>query len=241
MSKHHKLSVFSIICLLLASYSLPGFAGDSMQLVVTGSNRAIVLFNQERLVLSVGSSSHPRVTLMEADSERAVLDIDGKQHVLESGGVAAPILQESEPVEDTGEDAVVTLWADPSGFFFARGRVNRRSTRFLVDTGADTVTFSSTQADRLGIDYKNGRSGYASTASGVARLKSVTLNRVSIEGITLRNVAANVILGRFPEVPLLGSSFLNKLHMVRTGKKWNLEKISIISMIQPLIERSVVY
>ena len=89
-----KLPTFCVICFLLAGYSLPGFGEDSIQLVVTGSNRAIVLFNQERLVLSVGSTDHSRVTLIEADSERAVLEVDGKPVVLATGSVAAPILQE---------------------------------------------------------------------------------------------------------------------------------------------------
>ncbi|MGB5709038.1 MAG: TIGR02281 family clan AA aspartic protease, partial [Arenicellales bacterium] len=138
----------------------------------------------------------------------------------------APVLAdpESAVTDDGGDAGVITLWADSSGFFFARGEVNRRSTRFLVDTGADTITFSSVQADRLGIDYKTARDGYASTASGVARMKSITLKRVSVEGITLRNVAANVILGSFPEFPLLGGSFLNKLNMVRSGKKMELSR-----------------
>lgn len=195
---------------------------------MTGTNRAIVLFNGERLVLSPGDSSHSRVSLIEATSSRAILSVDGERIELDPDSVAAPVLAdpESSVIDDGGGSGggVVTLWADSSGFFFARGEVNRRSTRFLVDTGADTITFSSAQADRLGIDYKSARDGYASTASGVARMKSITLKRVSVEGITLRNVAANVILGSFPEFPLLGGSFLNKLNMVRSGKKMELSR-----------------
>ncbi len=210
--------------ILLLFYAISALAEDAIQLVVTGSNRAIILFNQERIVLSVGSANHDVVKLIESDSERAILEINGERLTLETGSVAAPVLQESEPVEDYGDDKVVTLWSDSTGFFFANGKVNRRSTRFLVDTGADSVVFSSSQADRLGIKYENGRSGYATTASGIAPLKSITLDRVSIEGITLRNVETNIILGQFPEVPLLGGSFLNKLNMVRSGKKMELRK-----------------
>lgn len=217
-----------VACISAGALNPLAWAEDQIQLVMTGTNRAIVLFNGERLVLSPGDSSHSRVSLIEATSSRAILSVDGERIELDPDSVAAPVLAdpESSVIDDGGGSGggVVTLWADSSGFFFARGEVNRRSTRFLVDTGADTITFSSAQADRLGIDYKSARDGYASTASGVARMKSITLKRVSVEGITLRNVAANVILGSFPEFPLLGGSFLNKLNMVRSGKKMELSR-----------------
>jgi aspartyl protease family protein len=222
-----RLKWLTVVACMSAGFLSPlAWAEDQIQLVMTGTNRAIVLFNGERLVLSPGDSSHSRIALIEATSGRAVLSVDGERIELDPDSVAAPVLAdpESAVTDDGGDAGVITLWADSSGFFFARGEVNRRSTRFLVDTGADTITFSSAQADRLGIDYKTARDGYASTASGVARMKSITLKRVSVEGITLRNVAANIILGSFPEFPLLGGSFLNKLNMVRSGKKMELSR-----------------
>ncbi|MGI9317043.1 MAG: TIGR02281 family clan AA aspartic protease [bacterium] len=214
-----------IIVLTLGGFSPSIWAEDKIQLVMTGTNRAIVLFNDERLVLSPGDNTHPRVALIEANSGRAIISVDGKPMELDPSSVAAPVLDDGESSNvDDDDGGVVTLWADSSGFFFARGKVNRRSIRFLVDTGADSVTFSSAQADRLGLDYKNAKDGFASTASGVAPLKSITLDRLSIEGISLRNVSANVILGSFPEFPLLGGSFLNKLNMVRSGKKMELSR-----------------
>lgn len=217
-----------VACMSAGALNPVAWAEDHIQLIMTGTNRAIILFNGERLVLSPGDSSHSRVSLIEATSSRAILSVDGERIELDPDSVAAPVLADPESSviddDDGGGGGMVTLWADSSGFFFARGEVNRRSTRFLVDTGADTITFSSAQADRLGIDYENARDGFASTASGVARMKSITLKRVSVEGITLRNVAANVILGSFPEFPLLGGSFLNKLNMIRSGKKMELSR-----------------
>lgn len=203
---------------------------DKLQLVVTGSDRAIVILNDERLVLRAGNKSHSRVHLRESDSERAIILLDGEVIELDPTSIAAPILVDKHSGSsnisegDGGDGSVVTLWAEPGGMFFASGTVNRRSARFLVDTGADTVTFSSRQADQLGIDYKNARDGYASTASGVAPLKSITLDRVSIGSISMRNVKANIILGNFPDVPLLGGSFLNKLNMNRSGNKMELSR-----------------
>jgi len=204
-------------------------AEDQVQLVMTGSNRAIVIVNGERMVLQAGNSETAGVILEEADSQRAILKVNGTRHVLDTDSIAAPVLVDpngdgpvAEPTED--KDDVVTLWADTDGFFYARGKVNRRTTRFLVDTGANTVTFSSHQAKQLGLRFQEGTDGYATTASGIAPMKVMTLDRVTVEGITLRNIEAVVVLGAFPEVPLLGGSFLDRLNMIRSGKKMELSR-----------------
>ncbi len=200
-----------------------------IQLVMTGSSRAIIVLDGERLVLTTEESHESGVTLVEADSEQAVINVEGELITLRTGEIAAPILTETHNdelgnVAEAGQTDKVTLWANDTGFFFARGQVGRSSTRFLVDTGANTVTFSSRQADALGIRYQDGANAFASTASGIAPIKTIVLKKLTIEGISLRNIDANVVLGNFPEVPLLGGSFLNKLNMVRSGKKMELSR-----------------
>ncbi|MBX2868237.1 MAG: retroviral-like aspartic protease family protein [Acidiferrobacterales bacterium] len=224
------------LVLILNPFSLPAQDPDpdeppriQIQLVMTGSNRAIVVLEGQRLVLTTKEKHASGVELVEANSEQAVVEIDGQEITLRTGEVAAPILPDSDNSElgniaDAGQPDKVTLWADDTGFFFARGQVGRNSARFLVDTGANTVTFSSRQADALGIEYQNGANAFASTASGIAPIKTIVLKKLTIEGISLRNIDANVVLGNFPEVPLLGGSFLNKLNMVRTGKKMELSR-----------------
>ncbi len=203
--------------------------GPQVQLVMTGTNRAIVVVEGKRLVMSAGKKDASGVELLEADSERAILKIGDETITLRTGEVAAPILEDdgsssSQNIATSDTSKKVTLWADEIGFFYARGEVGGRSARFLVDTGANTVTFSSRQADALDIKYQDGRDGFASTASGIAPIKSIVLNRLTVEGISLRNIAANIVLGDFPETPLLGGSFLNKLNMQRSGKKMELSR-----------------
>ena len=198
-------------------------AEDEVQLMVTGKDRAVILFNRQKLILSPGSSQNPRVELVEASSERAVIRIDGQQQILLPDGATAPILQEAyTPKATTGN--TVTLWADPSGFFYADGKVNQNTVRFLIDTGANVVTFSSEQADRLGLSYERGEDGYARTASGITPVKSFTIKQISIRNIRLYDIRAIVIPGAFPSTPLLGGTFLNRLDMVRTGRKMKLSK-----------------
>ncbi len=196
---------------------------ETMQLIATGSGRAILQVNGERMVLSEQEPIHKNVILISADSERVVLDMDGRQIVLRTDDVAAPVLDE-EYDPSSADNSPVVLWADSSGFFFAQGKVNGASTRFLVDTGADLVVFSQSRADDLGIDYQQGQNGYASTASGMTALKTIKLNQISIGNISIYNVQASVIPGRFPEIPLLGGSFLNNINMSRIGTRMTLRK-----------------
>ncbi len=196
---------------------------DKIQLVAVGKDRAIVMINGERFVFTSENPAQGNHVMLSADSNQVVLEIEGNQVILRTDDVAAPILDEGEIILEENNNPVV-LWSNSSGFFFARGKINGNSVNFLVDTGADVVTFSQAHADRLGINYQKGKSGYASTASGIAPLKSLKVSRMSIEHITLHNVLISVVLGNFPEVPLLGGSFLNKLNMSRVGNKMELSK-----------------
>src|SRR4051812_2537694 len=66
--------------------------------------------------------------------------------------------------------------------------------KFLVDTGASTVAMNKHQAKRLGLDYKlDSVEGQASTASGIARAYYLTLKRVRVGEIELKEVPAVVV------------------------------------------------
>ena len=87
------------------------------------------------------------------------------------------------------------------------------------------IALSGDEATRLGIDYrKRGRAGYASTASGVVRSYSLTLDKVEIGAITLYNIDAGVVEGSFPSEALLGMSFLGRLNMKREGEQLELSQ-----------------
>ena len=79
----------------------------------------------------------------------------------------------------------------------------------MVDTGATMVALTYEDAERAGIrlkpsDFTRG----VSTANGVTRVAPVTLERVSIGDITVRNVAASVSERGRLQTTLLGMSFL---------------------------------
>lgn len=97
------------------------------------------------------------------------------------------------------------------GHWRAEARVNGRKVEVLVDTGATLVALTHADARAAGIDVRNLRyDARVRTASGTARAATVTLERVQIGNVRVRDVEAMVI-ERGLDVSLLGMSFLGRL------------------------------
>jgi aspartyl protease family protein len=187
-------------------------AVDDVALQALFKDKAIIVIDGTRRVLSVGEISEEGIRLIATDTaaEQAQVEIDGKREIIKLGMVISGF--------QPAKQASVTLWAGSGGHFFADGTINGLTVRFLVDTGATTIAISGDEATRLGIDYRKvGRPGYANTAGGVVRSYSLKLDKVEIGAITLYGVDAGVVEGSFPREPLLGMSFLGRLDMKREG------------------------
>ena len=203
--------------LLLACCTNVALAVESISLHALFEGKAIFVIDGARRVLANGETSKEGVRLIATDTaaEQAVVEIDGKRETVKLGMVMAGF----HPTKQ----ASVTLWAGSGGHFHADGTINGLPVRFLVDTGATTIALSGVEASRLGIDYRGkGRPGYASTAGGVVRTYSLTLDKVELGPITIYNVEAGVVEGAFPREPLLGMSFLGRLDMKRQGDQMEL-------------------
>ena len=99
------------------------------------------------------------------------------------------------------------------GQYRIRGAINNRYVDFLIDTGASVVALSSAAAESLGIDYASGQRGAVQTAQGNAESYFLTLDRITVAGLTAHNVQAAVINGHYPVDILLGMSFLRQVSM----------------------------
>jgi aspartyl protease family protein len=95
--------------------------------------------------------------------------------------------------------------------------------RFLVDTGASTVTFGAAEADRIGLDYRHGEHGYVSTANGIAPSYQVRLDSVRIGDVEVHGVIATVVQAALPVV-LLGNTFLSRFQMKQENALLILDK-----------------
>jgi len=180
--------------------------------------KAVVVINRGAPhTISAGQKTPEGVVLISADSEGAILEIDGKRQSLGMG-------QHFETASESGSRPSVTLPADSRGQFFAEGQVNGAHIRFMVDTGATSILIPASEADRLGVDYRKGTPGRVQTANGTAVAYRVVLDSVSVGGITAYNVEAVVAQAQGLDVALLGMSFLNRTEMRRDGAYMTLTK-----------------
>lgn len=113
----------------------------------------------------------------------------------------------------------IALARDGSGQFHIEGQVNGQDTRFLVDTGADTVAISEDEAQRLGIDMAGAEfAPIVQTAAGPGMAARVSIDSVTIGGTDLGRVNALVVRGL--STNLLGQSVLRRMGRVElTGDR----------------------
>jgi aspartyl protease family protein len=114
--------------------------------------------------------------------------------------------------QQQASSSIVELKAGRNGHFNAEAEVNGRSIDVMVDTGATMIALTYEDAQRAGLSLNNSDFTQAvTTANGVARVAPVTLDRVSIGDITVRNVPAAVAERGRLKTSLLGMTFLSRL------------------------------
>lgn len=106
----------------------------------------------------------------------------------------------------------VSILADPKGSFFVDSTVNSTTIRMMVDTGANYVALSETDARSVGFDLSAADFKVkVSTANGTVFVAPVLLKEISVGEIVVSNVPAIVVPENKLAVSLLGMSFLSKL------------------------------
>jgi aspartyl protease family protein len=197
--------------LLLALACGPAGAADVALIGVIGERAAVLAVDGgEPKTVKVGQSWRG-ITVLSVEKERAVVEVDGSQRVLQRGAH-----YRNAAASPSGHGKVLVA-ADPRGHFYIEGAVNRVPVRFLVDTGATMVSLPQRDADRLGINYRAGRRGESRTANGIATVYLVKVDSIRIGAIELHNVDTLVHEGPGLEQALLGMSFLNRVNMQREG------------------------
>lgn len=200
-------------------FSPVALANIQVNVVGLFNNKAVLVINGGKpQTLGAGQVSQEGVKLVEANSTRAVLEIEGKRRELGMGQGA------SLPTSPTNGPASVTLYADRQGHFVVDGSINGRPVRMLVDTGASSVAISGAQAKKLGIDYAKGEPAVVSTAGGLMKSFAISLNSLKVGSLVLHQVEAVVIEGNSPPLVLLGMSALSRLQMKHEGIALTLTK-----------------
>jgi aspartyl protease family protein len=132
---------------------------------------------------------------------------------------AEPEKKDSEvlDVQDASapQSGTVILPASDYGHFRADAEINGRDIDVMVDTGASLVALTYEDAERVGFFVRpSDFTRSARTANGIARVAPVTIPRISIGDITVRDVQAVVSERGASERTLLGMSFLGRLSRV---------------------------
>lgn len=154
--------------------------------------------------------THPGVLVDLVERGKAAAGFS-QQASLEHKDAPSPDPQEIE----LRQSGIVTLPAGDYGHFSAEADINGRDINVMVDTGASLVALTYEDARRAGISVTPSDFTHtAQTANGTARVAPVTIPRISIGDITLRNVAGVVSERGASERTLLGMSFLGRLSRV---------------------------
>lgn len=185
-----------------------------------GRNAAILVINGQVRTVRVGQQQDG-VRLVEVGDGSVSVEVDGQRRQLLLG--AAPVAQRSSSGRGQGAGQRIVLSAGSGGHFVTSGSINGGSVQFLVDTGATTVSMSRAQADRLGLNYRNGRPVRMQTANGVISGYLMTLDRVRIGDVEIGGFDATVAERDMPVV-LLGNSFLSRFQMKRENETLVLER-----------------
>lgn len=193
-------------------------AATEVSVLALFKDKAMIAINggQPRFI-NKGDSAIQGVRLLAADSDVALLEIDGVRQSLGLGQGA------TTGPKNSGVEKL-TLIADARGHFFVSGSINGAPTDFLVDTGASTIALSAATAKRMGISYLKNEKAYTATAGGIVPVYRVNFNTVKVGGITLNQVEGVVIEGNALPVALLGMSFLNRVAMQRVGNTMTLSR-----------------
>lgn len=190
------------------SVTLTGTIGSRAILVIDGgAPRTLAVGERVQNVRLL--SLQDGTAVVEAGNQRVTLRMDTPVSV-------------GKPVTNNGNTRIV-LPAGSGGHFMTQGAINGRTVTFMLDTGATSVAISASDAERIGLVYKNGTPVQIGTANGIVSGYRVRLDSVRVGDVDVAGVDAVVSPQSMPYV-LLGNSFINRFSMRRDSDQMVLEK-----------------
>lgn len=138
--------------------------------------------------------------------------VEPAQNLVLSAGPAAPATHSV-----WGDE--VRIKAAPDNQYYVEAEVNRRRSRFLVDTGATYVALRDSDARDAGIYTSHTDYNYpVKTANGETKAAFVTLDEIEIDGLRIERVQAFILKDEQLAMNLLGMSFLSRLESVEARR-----------------------
>jgi len=195
------------------SVALAGMMGGKALLVVDGGAPKTVAVGQ----------IHQGVKVISTSGDQAVIEQSGQRTTLRVGDSPVSLSGAGGGSGTGGRGTRIVLTESGGGHFMTAGQINGRAVQFMVDTGATSIAMSRLDAERAGIEYKNGQPVRMSTANGNSVGFRIKLNSVRVGDVEVYDVDAVVTPEPMPYL-LLGNSFLTRFQMKRENNLMTLEK-----------------
>jgi aspartyl protease family protein len=208
-SRSALMPVWAMVLLLLSA--LPSSAQSNIQVRGLFKGSAVLEIGGKQQLLKVGKTSPEGVTLLAADPRQAVIDVDGEQHTLGLSKLISSSYQQTEKRE-------IPVPINRANQYKTTAQINGRRVLVLIDTGANTIALSSVVAKQIGINYPAGKpTARVSTASASMLAYPVSLDSVDVGGIRANNIDAVIIEGDYPQITLLGMTYLKHVTLREEG------------------------
>ena len=146
--------------------ALAGSIGDKALLIIDGQPHTV----------GVGQSVNG-VTLLRMIDGQAQVQFGGNTTLLRIGGAPAR-LSGTQNAPSAAREIVMS--AGLGGHFTSAGAINGKPVQFMVDTGATLVALSQGEAERIGLDFRNGQRAMTQTANGAIPVHLVTLSALRV-------------------------------------------------------------
>lgn len=208
-----------LLCIAAAMLAFDAAQAQSVALAGMLGNRALLVVNGSPPRSVSAGDTHQGVKVISTSGDQAILEQDGKRITLRVG--EAPVSMGGST--SGGKGNRIVLQAGQGGHFFTAGSVNGKAAQFMVDTGATSIAMSNADAERAGINYKNGQSVRIGTANGDVGGYRIKLDSVRIGDVEIFGVDAVVTPQSMPYM-LLGNSFLTRFQMTRENEQMVLLK-----------------
>jgi aspartyl protease family protein len=119
------------------------------------------------------------------------------------------------PVEQ-GKETRIPMAMD--GHFWVDAKINGKSVKFLVDSGATTTTIDRTTAKSAGVPISANRDQFVRTGNGIVRVASGEAADLTVGGITRRDVTLQIADN--DDLNVLGMNFLSSLSRWGVEGRW---------------------
>ena len=128
----------------------------------------------------------------------------------DAGRLWTRLTSEANPSAGIVDGKNLRLRQSEDGHFWVKTEVNGHSIKFMVDSGATTISMSAADAQAAGIKSGGGFPVAINTANGVVMAERARIDHLTVGPIERRDIAA-VVAPEFGETSVLGMNFLSSL------------------------------